>query len=102
MTASLEQMVRSRDPETSWDAAASISEDTLNELESFILVALREQPMADHELVEYAAFHFKFLVSPQRIRTLRKYLELGGFVEWNGGHHRTPSGRLTRVWQAVQ
>lgn len=102
MTASLEQMVRSRDPQTSWDAAASISDDVLNELESFIVSSLRELPMADHELVEHAVWNFKFLVSPQRIRTVRKYLELGGFVEWNGGHHRTGSGRLARVFQATR
>ena len=97
MTASVERMVRSRDADTSWEAAASISPDVLNELESFVMVSLRELPQADHELV--ASAHWGgFRVTPQRIRTVRKYLELAGFVEASGLFHLTPSGRRAQVW----
>lgn len=97
MTASLEQMVRSRDADTSWEAAASISPDVLNELESFVMVSLRESPKADHELVVDAR-SAGFLVTPQRVRTVRKYLELAGFVEATGFFHLTDTGRRAQVW----
>lgn len=104
-TRSLEQAARSTDPETSKWAAASITQDDLNELQAWVMVALRECPMADHELVQAAKKAVKrgelVQVTDQRIRTTRKYLERARFIEWNGGHHFTESDRLARVFQVV-
>lgn len=97
MSASLETTVRSRDPESSYEAAVSISPDVLNELESFVMVSLREFPKADHELVVDAR-SAGFRVTPQRVRTVRKYLELAGFVEATGFFHLTDTGRRAQVW----
>lgn len=103
---SLERMVRSRDPETSWDAAESISDATLSELQSWVLVQLREDPRADHELVIAAqeAWWRGELpqVSGQRVRTSRKYLELAGMVRATGYFHLTESKRRAQVWEVVK
>lgn len=100
MISNLERYARSRDADTSWDAAASISEDTLNELESFVMVSLREFPKADHELVADAR-SAGFGVTPQRVRTVRNGLVLAGFVEASGLFHLTETGRRAQVWMVT-
>lgn len=98
MSASIETMVRRSDWQTSYDAAASINENMLNDLEDIIKFTLRT-PLADHELVAIIAPSAH--VTPQRIRTLRSCLALAGMVEFTGYYHRTETGRRTKVWQAV-
>jgi hypothetical protein len=98
MTASIETMVRRSDWQTSYDAAASINENMLNDLEDIIKFTLRT-PLADHELVAIVADYAR--VTPQRIRTIRNYLTLAGQVEFTGMYHLTPARRKAMVWQAV-
>jgi hypothetical protein len=101
MTASVETMVRKNDHWTSKEAAFSISENTLNDLEDIILFALTHKPMADHELVEHLTGYTK--VTPQRIRTVRKYLTVFGLVELSELEPRlTPSGHNALVYQGVR
>lgn len=97
MTASIETLTRTRDPETSQAAAESLSPDLANELELWVLRQLHRNPLADHELVEYAALG-GFRVTPQRIRTVRNSLVLAGLVEHNGGYRFTATHRKARVW----
>lgn len=81
----LERRVRSRDADTSWIAAAGMSDEAITELQAWILVSLREKPMTDTELVdEHGAAVFTRQIraaSPQRIRTARKELELQQLVK---------------------
>ena len=98
MSASVETMVRRSDWSTSYDAAASINENMLNDLEDIIKFTLRT-PMADHELVAIVADYAR--VTPQRIRTIRNYLTLAGQVEFTGVYRLTPARRKAMVWQAV-
>lgn len=98
MSASVETMVRRSDWQTSYDAAASINENMLNDLEDIIKFTLRH-PWADHELVDIIAPYAK--VTPQRIRTVRNYLALAGQVEFTGFYRLTPARRKAMVWQAV-
>jgi len=105
MTISLETAVRTWDPETSHEAAQSITAEDLNIVERTILRILTSEPMADHELFKVYELTRALAplprVAPQRIRTIRKYLELAGFVEASGLYHLTDSGRRARVWQVT-
>ena len=89
---------RNTDPETSHEAAESISQ--LTERQLAVLETLHYQgPMADHVLV--AAFPlqgFVVMQSPQSIRSRRAELVRGGLVEHTGGYVQTVSGRRARVW----
>lgn len=99
----LERRVRSRDPETSWVAAAGMPDEHITELQAWILVTLREKPLTDHELQgEHGAAVFARAIrpaSPQRVRTARKELELQQMVKAVEGETRpTPSGYQAQVW----
>ena len=97
---------RQRDPQTSHDAGDSITDDSLSELQAWIMVALREKPHTDNELVAahlQAVFHKEVArrATPQRIRTARKELELRQLVRFTGVTGLTEFGRKTQKWETA-
>lgn len=103
--ANLERRVRSRDPETSWVAAAGMPDEQITELQAWIMVTLRERPLTDHELQgEHGAAVFARTIraaSPQRVRTARKELELQQLVKATGETRPTPTGYQAQVWSVA-
>ena len=98
----LERRVRSNDPDTSWDAAQSITPGELSSLQRWILEQLFIGQATDQELTELhaeaATFDHVRTVTPQRIRTARKELERQGLLAATGATRLTNTGRKTRVW----
>lgn len=102
----LERKVRTNDPDTSWEAAASTAADALTELQAWIMVTLREKPHTDGELVDahlHAAFYGEVdrKATPQRVRTARKELTDAGQVEWSGSFSLTQFQRRTQIWRVA-
>lgn len=97
----LERMVRSNDPDTSWEAAASIAADALTDLQNWILTTLTAKAMTDGELVD-ACLHSGRRATPQRVRTARKELVIQGRVEWTGSYSLTQYQRRTQTWRATK
>ncbi|TFD80682.1 hypothetical protein E3T54_02770 [Cryobacterium sp. Sr8] len=96
----LERRVRTNDPDTSWEAAASITVDALTDLQAWILAALTVKSMTDGELVD-ACLHSGRRATPQRVRTARKELVIQGRVEWTGAYLLTQYQRRTQTWRAA-
>ena len=97
---------RQRDPLTSHAADTSITADSLSELQAWIMVALREKPHTDNELVAahlqaYFYGELKSRATPQRIRTARKEMELRRLVRFTGVTGLTEFGRKTQKWEAA-
>ena len=96
----LERRVRSTDPDTSWEAAASITPAALSDLQKWVLATLTAKAMTDGELVD-ASLHAGRYATPQRIRTARKELTDAGRVEWSGLCSLTTYSRKTQIWEAT-
>ena len=91
---------RKTDPDTSRDAALSVSEQTITKTQVFILKALR-RPRTDQELVEvFRKFKTAPWASESGIRSRRAELVQRGLVTVVG-ESKTASGRRTYVWQST-
>ena len=97
-----ERATRSRDPETSHEAGDSITAAALSELQSWVMVTLREAVRTDEELVQAHAKAVKASgvrkATPQRIRTARHELRLQRLVCFTGDFSETATKRRTRIW----
>lgn len=95
---------RRADPETSHEAAASLTSDKLRRSQEAVLALLRERgPMDDQHLVREYAWNFDASAPEQSesgLRTRRKELVQRGLVRATGTV-RLPSGRNAIVWGAV-
>jgi hypothetical protein len=90
---------RSTDPETSWDAARSISRDGLRENQAAVLRLLRRYgPLTDEQIGEL--YGHVPPQSPSGLRTRRHELQELGLVEDSGERARLRSGRQAIVWRA--
>jgi hypothetical protein len=88
-------VARNSDPETSWEAALSLSAQRIRESQTEILRILRENgPLCDQDIAKWTH------QSPSGARTRRSELVLLGFVEDTGERVRLPSGRRSIVWAA--
>lgn len=110
----LERHVRSRDPETSWDAAAIGSDKWTGLLHNVYSIIHDLGPVTHDEIVaEYAARQYP-RVTPQRIRTAVHSLVLGGAKDFDRvtqfppavkraeSFGRTPFGRRSQKWEVVR
>lgn len=97
-------VARTTDPETSKDAAASLSRDKIRETQANILEVLeRYGPSCDEEI----AIYFQQLASlqdwprqsPSGLRSRRAELVSAGLVKDSGERTKTASGRQTIVWE---
>jgi hypothetical protein len=89
---------RKTDPDTSRDAALSVSEETLTKTQAFILKSLK-RPRTDEQLVAaFRAFKTAPWASESGIRSRRAELAKRGLVAIVG-ESKTASGRRAYVWQ---
>lgn len=96
---------RRADPDTSHEAAASITPDTLRDSQAAVLRVLRASgPMTDEELIGMYGGWCNVTDLPRQsdsgIRTRRKELERLGFLR-DAGRKRTASGRAAIVWMVA-
>lgn len=92
---------RRTDPETSQEAARSLSADTLRESQARVLRALVEQgPAHDYELIRRleAAGH---RVTRSGVQTRRSELARAGLVRDTGERVALDTGRRAIVWSAT-
>lgn len=101
ITVPLERHVRSRDPETSWNAAA-IDPESWSELQTNIVTILRDVgPLIDEELHKEYKRRGMPRRSASRIRTARAELELTGVVADSGQTGLTESDKPAIKWEVV-
>lgn len=97
---------RITDPETSRQAAASISVDKMRETQKVILDILdRFGPACDEDIAVYAR-QLESLgeapkQSPSGLRSRRAELVTAGLVRDSGERAKTTSGRQTIVWERI-
>lgn len=90
---------RRTDPETSHEAAASVT--GLTSKQAAVLEVLRKYgPMCDEAIFD-ALWRENYKMSSSGARTRRSELVDAGKVEWVGGQVTMRSGRRARVWRAV-
>lgn len=96
---------RTTDPETSRDAALSISEAKVTTSQKLILKLLSYGPKHDAELwAQYCSFACADgldLISESGCRSRRAELVAMGKVEDSGERVKLPSGRNSIVWRIV-
>ena len=93
-------VARATDPQTSWDAARSIT--NLNTKQARIYQILLTIGPATDEQVSHRYLTQYGYISPSGCRTRRSELCRRGLVEDSGGRSRLPSGRKSIEWQVVQ
>jgi len=88
---------RRTDPETSHEAAASVT--NLTSKQAAVLEILRNGgPMCDEQIFD-ALWDSGFKMSPSGARTRRSELVDRGLVEFSGDYLTLKTGRRSRVWQ---
>jgi len=97
-------VARSTDPETSWEAAFSVT--GIRETQWLIWSVLMScGAKTDQEifpiLLEQHIERFEKPISTSGARTRRSELVKKGLVEWTGKKRKTEGGRNTRVWRAL-
>lgn len=92
--------VRSRDPETSWDAGG-IDEEKVSLVSNAILALLSEKPRTDEELFKAYTTRGYPLVTPQRIRSARSQLVRMQKVRSTDTYRPTVLGYKSTVWEAI-
>lgn len=90
-------------PETSHEAASSLSSDKIRQSQKDVLWVFRNfGKMADTELIEKYNRVGKPKQSPSGIRSRRSELRDRGLVAWSGEYRVLASGRKSRVWEIVE
>ncbi len=90
---------RASDPDTSHDAADSVSKPRKGELQETIRMLLGRRPMTDEEIYEILTGpEFGMMLTPSGTRTRRSELVNLGRVQYSGVKTRISSGRQARVW----
>lgn len=97
-------LARETDPDTSRQAAASISQDSMRETQRMVLAILeRYGPSCDEDIATYAAQLTEHegwpRQSPSGLRSRRAELVAAGLVRDSGERTRTSTGRQTIVWE---
>jgi hypothetical protein len=101
-------LVRARDPESSWDAAARQDLSRREQVKAAILTILlnHKNGLSDEQIADYYEAH-RFAhpsipaVTDQSLRTRRKALELEGKVHATGARIPTRHGATAAIWIAT-
>lgn len=107
MTGQFDGLVRDRNPETSWDAAAKQTEGQVTAVASTIVVLLSMHgPSTDEEIEAHYAEYVRTRpwispVTAQSLRTRRKGLWTAAKVRPTGEKRPTRSGGSAVVWELV-
>ena len=90
---------RAGDPDTSHQAAASVTERTITETHRRIMHILNDRgPLTDERIADRYLAQYG-LTSPSGLRTRRHELVEMGRVEWTGDTAKLTTGRQGRVWK---
>lgn len=93
---------RRSDPDTSHQAARTLSPEALRGSQAFVLSCLRTGPQTDHDIARCAWMETRY--SPSRLRTARHELVRNGVVRWTGRTERIERGihsTHARIWEIV-
>jgi hypothetical protein len=108
MSTEFKGLVRDRDPESSWDAAAMQDASRVEQVKAAILTillinkrGLSDEQIADHYEARRFAHPSMPAVTDQRLRTVRKALQLEGKVRATGERIATRHGATATVWVAA-
>ena len=98
-------VARSGDPQTSWDAAHSITSDKIRKSQAAVLKVIRDYgPMNDSTLLQAYRSIYRTEEFPQQsesgLRTRRSELVEKGLVYATGKLAVMPSGRSSIIWAA--
>ena len=99
---SLFARARRTDPETSHEAAASITHRRINRSESLVSMVLRGLGEGTDLQIEQAARLRGSDDTPQRLRSARAKLVEFGLAEWTGEHGLSPTGKRARIWRVTK
>jgi hypothetical protein len=96
---------RPTDPDTSRDAARSVSGDSMAELHAVILAVLvrATRPLCDADI--HTALRYRYPErqwSPSGVRTRRSELVRDGYVRDSGFKTVLPTGRYSVAWEPVR
>lgn len=94
--------VRKYDPDTSWEAALSVSNEHTAKLYALIYQLLSGAPMPDDHLYHMALQRADFPITPSGVRSRRSELVRAGWVVDGGGRVPLRTGRKAIAWEAVQ
>ena len=94
-----EPVARATDPDTSWDAAASVDRPHLTTVRQGILDALLEHGAMTDEQIWRAIQPLHHLTSPSGARTRRRELVVAGLVEDSGSRIKGMTGRMMILWR---
>ena len=98
-----EAHARRTDPETSHEAAASLSSDKIRRSQEEVLDAIKRLGRCtDAEIIQSVYVHTRIGQSDSGIRTRRSELVAKGLVEFTGDFATTLGNRRTRIWRAVK
>jgi hypothetical protein len=93
-------VARRGDPETSHEAAASVT--GLRESQAEVLGVIRRRgPMTDEEVLKVLSDRGERPWTPSGARTRRSELVTAGLVKDSGRRKRLPTGRRSILWEAV-
>lgn len=93
-------VARRGDPETSHEAAASVT--GLRESQAEVLGVIRRRgPMTDEEVLKVLSDRSERPWTPSGARTRRSELVTAGLVRDSGRRKRLPTGRRSILWEAV-
>lgn len=104
MSGQFDGLVRDRNPETSWDAAARQTQEHRTAVASTIVILLSMHgPSTDEQIEDHYAEYIRTRpwitpVTPQSLRTRRKALWVEGRVRPTGEKQPTRSGSSAAVW----
>lgn len=94
---------RRRDPDTSHEAAGSISSQTLRRNQDAVWRFLRDHgPCTDRFMEDRYPYTSLPRQSLSGLRTRRNELVKKGLVEWTGDYETLNTGRRARIWKAVK
>ena len=91
-------VARERDPETSWQAAQSVTGIREQQAKIWHVLARSPVPLTDEDILSRLE---PDSISPSGARTRRKELCDLGLVKWSGAFGKTLSSRKCRTWEAV-
>ena len=87
-------VARATDPQTSWDAARSVT-DLTGKQKTVLEVLQYREPLTDEEIYR----EVRLVMSPSGARTRRSELVRKGLVRWSGETKRGKTGRNMRIWE---
>lgn len=97
---SVKELVRRRDPGTSWDAALSITPEKRQELYRILYALLTKHPLTDDEIRQRFEAN-SYPHSASGLRSRRAELVAAGWIRDSGNKRASENGHPSTVWEAL-